>query len=129
MELHLIFFWDSFTHNHGYFVNHISILRNSISFFNKQIPILKIAQHLSTFTCALIILSTIFKLPKNDTQKTSINKTYWIMILFFTLTIIMLRFLTGLDYKAYGHIIVSLISSVLISLIITPLFLNLKNDC
>jgi hypothetical protein len=119
-------FWDSFTHDHGYFVNHISELRNSIFIFNKQIPVLKIAQHLSTFTGAIIILLVILKLPKNEISGTSINKNYWIITVFFILIIIIIRFLSGLDYKAYGHIIVSLISAILISLAITPVFLNVK---
>ena len=72
-------FWDSFTHEHGYFVNHISALRNSVCLFNKQIPVLKIAQHLSTLIGAFIILLTILKLPKNNNSETSINKNYWIL--------------------------------------------------
>ncbi|MEP7093456.1 MAG: DUF4184 family protein, partial [Flavobacterium sp.] len=32
--------WDSFTHDHGYFVNKISLLRNSVSLFDKEVPVL-----------------------------------------------------------------------------------------
>lgn len=121
-------FWDSFTHEHGYFVNHISALRNSVCLFNKQIPVLKIAQHLSTLIGAFIILLTILKLPKNNNSETSINKNYWILVLFFILIIILIRFLGDLSYNAYGHVIVSLISATLTSLILSPLYIKFKSN-
>lgn len=121
-------FWDSFTHEHGYFVNHISALRNSVCLFNKQIPVLKIAQHLSTLIGAFIILLTILKLPRNNNSETSINRNYWILVLFFILIIILIRFLGDLSYNAYGHVIVSLISATLISLILIPLYIKFKSN-
>jgi len=119
--------WDSFTHDHGYFVTHIYELRDSISIFNKQIPVLKVAQHLSTFLGAIAIIIGMLKLPKNDISGTSINKNYWIIIIIIIFIIITIRVLFGLNYKAYGHIIVSLISAILIALITTPLFFKSKS--
>ncbi|RZJ52696.1 MAG: DUF4184 family protein, partial [Flavobacterium sp.] len=121
-------FWDSFTHDSGYFVNHISLLGRSILVYGKEIPVLKIAQHLSTLIGAIIISYTILKLPKNNIKTYIVTKTYWISILIFTVIIIILRFLTGLNYNAYGHIIVSLISAFLISLILTPIFIKAKTN-
>jgi hypothetical protein len=119
-------FWDSFTHRHGYFVNHIYKLKGSISIFNIPIPILKIAQHLSTFIGAVIILITLLKLPKYSITKTVIDKSYWIALLTIIFIIITIRFLIGLNYREYGHIIVSVISAILLSLIITSFYFNLK---
>jgi hypothetical protein len=119
-------FWDGFTHNHGYFVEHISELRNLVIFFDKKVPVLKIAQHLSTFIGGIIILFAISKLPKNNISSSSINKNYWIITLFLIVIIMSLRFLTGLNYKEYGHIIVSTISAIMISTILTSLYFNSK---
>ena len=119
-------FWDNFTHDHGYFVNNISELKNSVFLFGKEIPILKMAQHLSSLIGAIIILFTILKLPKNDTLETPINKNYWITIIVFILIIMAIRFMSGLNHKQYGHIIVPFLSATIISLIITPFFLNIK---
>jgi hypothetical protein len=119
-------FWDSFTHDHGYFVNNISFLRNSIPVYNHEIPVLKIAQHLSTFIGAIILFIAILKLPKDNITTYSVNKTYWLILIISATIIIALRFLTGLNHIAYGHIIVSVISAFLISFIITPLFMKLK---
>ncbi|WP_337967284.1 DUF4184 family protein [uncultured Flavobacterium sp.] len=117
-------FWDGFTHDHGYFVNHISELRNSVSLFDIKIPVLKIAQHLSSLIGAIVIVFAISKLPKDNTSTTLANKLYWVYLILFTSLIITIRFLSGLDFKAYGNIIVSIISGILLSLILTPLFIK-----
>ncbi|TDO77553.1 uncharacterized protein DUF4184 [Flavobacterium chryseum] len=73
-------FWDSFTHEGGYFVERISKLRNSILLFDIKIPVLKIAQHLSTLIGGIVILFTISKLPKHNITLSSTNKNYWIIV-------------------------------------------------
>jgi hypothetical protein len=113
-------FWDSFTHDHGYFVQTIPTLQNSVDFSGKQMPILKILQHSSTFFGGFIIAFAIYKLPTNKAEKENINFKYWVIIAGLTLTIISVRLLSGLDFKQYGNVIVTAISAGLISLTITP---------
>lgn len=115
-------FWDSFTHDHGYFVNHIDGLRSSISFFNLKIPVLKIAQHLSSLIGGIFIFFALSKLPKKIISVTLTNKFYWIYLTSFATVIITIRFLSGIHLKSYGTIIVSFLSAILISLILTPIF-------
>ena len=113
-------FWDSFTHDHGYFVQTIPALQNSVDFLGRQIPILKILQHSSTLLGGLVIAFAIYKLPTNKTEKENINLKYWTILAGLTLTIISVRLLSGLDPKQYGNVIVTGISAGLISLTITP---------
>lgn len=113
-------FWDSFTHDHGYFVQTIPTLQNTVDFLDRQIPILKILQHGSTLLGGLAIAITIYKLPTNKTEKENINLKYWIIVIGLSLTIIVVRLSTGLELKQYGNVIVTAISAGLISLIITP---------
>jgi len=113
-------FWDSFTHDHGYFVQTIPALQNSVDFLGRQIPILKILQHSSTLLGGLVIAFAIYKLPTNKTVKENINLKYWTILAGLTLTIIAVRLLSGLDPKQYGNVIVTGISAGLISLTITP---------
>lgn len=119
-------FWDSFTHNHGYFVNHISELRSSFFIFDQKIPVLKIAQHVSTCIGGLIILFIFLKIPKTNSSAVTINKSYWFSILLFSSLILLIRFSSGLKIDQYGHLIVSFISSVLISFLLTSTLFNLK---
>lgn len=114
--------WDSFTHDSGYFVNQIATLQNSVYLFGIDIPILKIAQHLSTFLGGVIIFFAIFKLPKNVISRNPVNKNYWFVTFLFFVLILILRFSAGIGIKEYGNIIVSIISAALLSLILTPIF-------
>jgi hypothetical protein len=113
--------WDSFTHEHGYFVQTIPTLSNTVDLLGKQIQILKILQHLSTFVGGLVIAFAVFFLPKDKIESKHINLKYWTIILGLTLTIIATRLLSGLDIRQYGSVIVTAISAALISLVLIPL--------
>ena len=115
-------FWDSFTHEHGYFVQTIPALQNSVDFFDRQVPILKILQHSSTLLGGLAIAFAIYKLPTNEAEtiKENINLKYWTILAGLTLTIIAIRLFSGLELKQYGNVIVTIISAGLISLTLTP---------
>lgn len=117
-------FWDGFTHNHGYFVEHISSLKNSFSFLGNEIPIWKITQHASTLLGAIIIVASFFKLPENIIQPIGINQKYWGTISILTVTISILRFLINLNHISPGNIIVTVISAFLISLVISPVLIK-----
>ena len=119
-------FWDSFTHDHGYFVQTIPVLQNSVDFLGGQLPILKMLQHSSTLLGGLVIAYAIYKLPINKTEKETINLKYWTIVAGLTLTIIAVRILNGLELKQYGNVIVTGISAGLISLIITPWLVRTK---
>lgn len=121
-------FWDSFTHEHGYFVQTIPALQNSLDFLGRQIPILKILQHSSTLLGVLVIAYAIYKLPSNNIEKEKKNLKYWAIFAGLTLTIIAARLLSGLELKQYGNVIVTAISAGLISLIITPLLIQVKDE-
>lgn len=113
-------FWDSFTHDHGYFVQTIPVLTNTVDIFGRQVPTLKILQHSSTLLGGLVIAFALFKIipDKNVTGQSNIK--YWGILTTLTLTIIAVRLLSGLDYKLYGQVIVTAISAGLISLTLTP---------
>lgn len=116
-------FWDSFTHDHGYFVQTIPTLQNSVDFLGRQISILKILQHSSTLLGGIIIGFAIYKMPTYKTENENINLKYWAILAGLTLTIILIRLLCGLDFKQYGNLIVTSISAGLISLILAPIIL------
>ncbi|MEN9907765.1 MAG: hypothetical protein RLZZ540_906 [Bacteroidota bacterium] len=117
-------FWDSFTHNHGYFVENIPSLKNKINLYNLQIPIFKILQHSSSLIGGIIIILGFRKLPISKIENTEINFKYWLILIITTLMIILVRFLTGLTFYQYGTIIITIISATLIGLIVTPILIN-----
>lgn len=121
-------FWDSFTHNHGYFVKAIPSLTNTIDIFEIQIPIFKILQHSSTLIGGLVIALAFYKLPTYNNINNKINLKYWTIFAGLTLTIISIRILSGLEIKQYGNVIVTAISAGIISLILTPLKIRIEEE-
>jgi hypothetical protein len=120
-------FWDSFTHDHGYFVRIIPALSNSIDFFGNHVQVIKILQHSSTLVGGITIVIAILKITPEKTINKNLNLKYWGILMSLSIAIIAFRLLFGLDYKLLGHVIVSSISAGLISLILTPLIINRKN--
>jgi hypothetical protein len=111
--------WDSFTHEHGYFVQLIPFLSNTIEFFGKQVLILKILQHSSTLIGGLVIAFAFYKIPSNKIGIENINLKYWAVFLGLTFLIFTLRLLNGIELKQYGNVIVSAISAGIIAITIT----------
>ncbi len=118
--------WDSFTHEHGYFVEKIPTLINTVDLFGRQIPILKILQHSSTIIGGLLIALAVYKLPIYKTENENLNLKYWKIFVGLTLTIIATRLLFGLDIRQFGNVIVTGISATIISLILSS-FITKRN--
>lgn len=118
-------FWDSFTHDTGYFVKSFPQLKDSIKVLNYQIPILKILQHSSTFIGGLFICISIYKLPSFQIQRKVTNIYYW--IIFFTGFILLSSLLNTFKINALGTFIISIISVSILSLILTSILLSLNS--
>lgn len=116
--------WDSFTHDHGYFVEKIPALTNKVDVLGINLPILKILQHSSTIIGLFIIAFAIYKLPKSQLEREKINLKYWAFIVGVILIIILIRLLAGLEVRQYGNVIVTAISASLISITVAPLLIR-----
>lgn len=111
--------WDSFTHEHGYFVRLFQPLSEQIVVLGKHIPVYKILQHSSTLLGGLVILFALSKIKPDNAVSANLNRKYWAIFTLFTGVIIAFRFANGLNLSMYGHFVVTVISSVLISLVLT----------
>ena len=112
--------WDSFTHEHGYFVEMIPSLHTTVTLFVVQAPMYKLLQHFSTLIGGFVIVVAFMKLPVDRHIIKRVKTKYWIIFLTIIVMIITLRFFIGLDYRYYGHAIATAISASLIALIVTP---------
>jgi Domain of unknown function (DUF4184) len=119
-------FLDSFTHEHGCFVKTIPILTKTISCYSIPFPMFKLLQHSSTLIGSIVIAIVLLKLPKEAKIFMAVSIKYWVILLGLTFAIISLRLLSGLDYRLYGHLIVTAISAGIISLILTPILINFR---
>jgi hypothetical protein len=122
--------WDSFTHQHGYFVAAIPQLTQKVTLLGKDVFLFKILQHGSTLIGTIVILYAFLKLPINQNTSKSINYKYWSIVSFLALLVIFLRMAFGLGFRQYGHLIATGIAAVMIGLVLAPLFLknNIKNS-
>lgn len=118
--------WDSFTHKFGYFIEIFPVLTNRIILLGHSFPFYKILQHSSTLIGGLIILYAFFKLPVNSVSINSIDLRYWVVVILVSAFILVIRFLTGLDIRLIGQVIVTIISATMISLAVTPLLIRKK---
>ncbi|WP_233899800.1 DUF4184 family protein [Tenacibaculum piscium] len=119
-------FWDSFTHQNTFFTNYFQLNKKIL---NSQISYFKVLQHLSTLVGGLVIIWSFKKQEKKKIIVSKPNRTYWIAISLVTIVILIIRFFNGLQITAYGNIIVSTISSIMIAItIVSFVFLFLKRQ-
>ncbi|RZK58657.1 MAG: DUF4184 family protein [Pedobacter sp.] len=118
-------FWDSFTHDNGYFVKRIPTLLTKVKFLGLSVSIHKIIQHSSTLIGAIVILFSILKLPKQSVSG-KINFKYWLLIVAVSLLVVLIRILYGPPFQQYGNVLVTGMSALMISLILTPILMKIK---
>lgn len=110
-------FWDSFTHNTGYFVAKLSYLRLSIDFWNYKIYVYKICQHGSTLLGFITILIFLSKI-KNERPTQIIplkNKiVYHSLALFIGICVVGLSYIIFKDSFGIGRIVVTSINGLLL---------------
>lgn len=117
---HLI--WDGFTHEGGYFVQHLPFLLTSfpVGSFQLEVPIL--LQVLSSLFGALVIFYALWQLPLD--KNTTVNKHYlpfWKWVSLLTVIIFTVRLFFGVSYEI-EDLVIPAISAFLIALILTSLF-------
>jgi hypothetical protein len=118
--------WDSFTHKHGFFVEALPGLTETIGLLNKQIAVYKILQHSSTLFGGTIISLALYNIPVDKKVSNKLSIRYWIILAAITLMVVALRLIGGLEYNLYGHLIATAIGATLISLNLTPLLIRQK---
>ena len=118
--------WDSFTHKFGYFVESLPALTYRINVFGHLFPIYNILQHTSTIIGGLVLIYSFLKLPVDRTNNNSIDFKYWGALVSVSLIILLIRFATGLDIRHIGQMVVTIISSTMISLAVTPILIRKK---
>ena len=111
--------WDSFTHEHGYFVSNIQLLMRIISIAGWDVPVYKIIQHSSTVIGLLLIIAVIYNLPRQKVVAAS-NRFYWLIIVLTIMMMLGLRMLLVASINI-GSLVVTMIAGVLLGIIIASL--------
>jgi hypothetical protein len=120
--------WDGFTHPLGYFVQRSAFLKQKIQLVGFRLPVYSILQNLSSLIGGTIVILFIRRMPKSQIKFQHKKDSYWFGVTMIVVTIMIVRFLSGLTLARYGNVIVSLISAFFIAIILIPLFFNRKHE-
>jgi hypothetical protein len=117
-------FWDSFTHNSGYFARNLWFYKGTaIPFDGVNYPLFYALQHISTIVGLISIACYIyFREPQQHTVITRPSIAYWLLLLLITAAIVLIRFAIYPDDYNLGNVVVSSISGLCLALIINGMF-------
>jgi hypothetical protein len=126
MLTHVI--WDSFTHLNGVMVRKLSILTNTVSILDMQIPIYKFLQHGSTLIGITAIIGfMVYRAAKHRPNKAIVSSKqkwlYWSQITLLSLLLFCLWcIIVPIPITAYGILVVRIIDAACISVLIVSLY-------
>ena len=121
-------FWDSFTHNGGYFFETIPFLDERVNILNHQVGSASILQYVSSIIGGMVMLIVVFKLPEGRNTKQDNILNFWLLVSLVMISVVNLRLYldTLLNHHKHEDIIVTMISGTLIG--ITALSFLLKES-
>ncbi len=112
-------FWDTFTHNTGFFVEKLSVLQSTFTVMNFEIPVFKFLQHSSTLLGAFFIFLWIKSLPKKEVKSSANFYHYWKYVISISFLLVLIKnFFTYPNFHI-GNFIVSSISMFFLSILIS----------
>ena len=114
-------FWDSFTHNNGYFVQELPIYKIvNVNFLGARYPLFYVLQHFSTLAgMAAIALYILYMRVAWTPVIYRPSVLYWSVIILMTLSVVFLRFIILPSDLNLGNFVVSSISGFCLALILT----------
>lgn len=116
-------FWDSFTHEHGFFVEHLKLLRSAVG----PVAVYNILQHASTLVGFTIITWSIMRLqPENIHKKGKQMIAFWSGIFTIASTITILKILLIKDEGTIGNLVATVTASFLLALIVMTYYFKKK---
>lgn len=121
-------FWDSFTHENGFFVKEIKILQSTFVINQQDFHLLKILQHLSTFLGLIYIFYIFNNLCKNDNSIHKMNLKFYLSIVITTFILLFALIKFNSDTLKIGNLIATIISSTCISTLIICLIFKIKKQ-
>ena len=121
-------FWDGFTHKNGFWVQQISLLQGHFTLFGVSVFHYKILQHLSTLIGFTVLILTLLNLPKYHVSLNTKTHHYWIGVIGLTICLVLLRLVFLYPHYFIGTLVVSTISSGMISITLSSIFLKLMKE-
>jgi hypothetical protein len=121
-------FWDSFTHDWGYFTNNIPELKNNMRIFDYEITGAGFVQDASSVVGSIIMLIYIFRMPKGNYTRRKKIFNFWILVGLMMVSIVNFRLYFGplRGYQLIYDLAVTVISGFFIGIIVVSALLKWK---
>lgn len=120
-------FWDSFTHNDGYFAQHLDIYKEiRVTFYGVRYPLFHVLQQVSTVVGLLAVLAYVMAKKGEEGTVYTPRVVYWLLVLALAVAIVVLRFWLIPDRILLGNFVVSCMSALMLAVVLCG-FVNFKN--
>jgi Domain of unknown function (DUF4184) len=120
--------WDKFTHEEPHLMRAVETFKSTISIGGHTIHTYKALQLSNTIIGLLIVIYSIYQLPQRPVIKREQPVfPFWFSVGLIAAALVGTRLIfTGLHYKFYRGLIVTIISGIFLGLIVTPVLLPKK---
>lgn len=122
---HLI--WDDFTHDGGYFVEAIPVLKAQVNILNHLISVYDILQYLCSIIGGIVMIIAVLKLPEGKKTKQNTILNYWLLVSLVMISVVNIRLYIEKMFNHHIHyddIIITIISGGLIGITIISFLLS-----
>ncbi len=119
-------FWDSFTHNHAYFVEKYEALRGEVVILGIHTYRYRVVQHISTLVGGAAVAYLFLKLPVHQLETNESSKAYWPLVICLTIIISTIRLVLTDLVRQPALFVVTFIAAGIIALIAVPVLLKFK---
>jgi hypothetical protein len=111
-------FWDSFTHEDGYFVQKLWFYEGTIvPYEGARYPLFYALQHISTYA-GLFFVGIYILFKRRSALQTKPSFLYWTFVMLVTISLVYIRFLVQPNDYQIGSLVVTTISSLCIALVL-----------
>jgi hypothetical protein len=121
-------FWDSFTHDDGFFVQRITILTDYLEIGRLYVPVYKAFKFVCSLGGGILILAVIFRLKKQPYIRNLSNPGYWLFVWGVSCTILVIRVYTGFRFYQEFNIVMTFIAACLIALVLASFVFRNNNE-
>ena len=116
--------WDGFTHESMFFVQKDPELSTLMTVGNINLASYRFLQLASSIVGLAIVVAAVISLKSRPHVRKKVNVSYWWLICVIIATVMFMRFVGGLNIHDHRKVLVSIISSVFIALILTPMIFS-----
>jgi uncharacterized membrane protein YeaQ/YmgE (transglycosylase-associated protein family) len=119
-------FWDSFTHDGGYFAESVPALKNNLNILNHEMSGATLFQYISSVVGAIVMVIYIFKFPEGRNTKQDNILNFWLLVSLIMILVLTVRLYLDslLNHHDHEDIIVTIISGALIGIFSLSVILN-----